>query len=201
MSKRALYTFLGLAAVVAVSIFGVKNDFGLGRNMEMMVNLMRTVSTDYVDTLSADKIMRYGAEGIMRNLDPYCTFLSEEDMKEFRTLTTGKYGGIGSVIRQDSSAVRIAEPYKGSPADLAGLKIGDKIVAIDGKSIAGMKTDQVSSMLRGEPNTTVKVAVEQLLDGKVVTHKIRRQRIAIPSVSYADYVAPGIGYILHSDFF
>ena len=200
MSRRLFYTFVGLATVVAISVFGVKNDFGLGRNMEMMVNLMRTVSTDYVDTLSADKIMRYGAEGIMRNLDPYCTFLSEEDMKEFRTLTTGKYGGIGSVIRQDSSAVRIAEPYKGAPADLAGLKIGDKIVAIDGKSIAGMKTDQVSSMLRGEPHTTVKVAVERLLDGKVVTHKIRRQRIAIPSVSYADYVAPGVGYILHSDF-
>lgn len=200
MSKKALYTFLGLAAVAVVSVFGIKNDFGLGRNMEMMINLMRVVSTEYVDTLTADKIMRYGADGIMRNLDPYCTFLSEEEMKEFRTLTTGKYGGIGSVIRQDSSAVRIAEPYKGSPADRAGLKIGDKIVAIDGKSIAGMKTDQVSSMLRGEPNTTVKVAVEQLLDGKVVTHKIRRQRISIPSVSYADYVAPGIGYILHSDF-
>ena len=121
-------------------------------------------------------------------------------MKEFRTLTTGKYGGIGSVIRQDSNAVRIAEPYKGSPADLAGLKIGDKIVAIDGKSIAGMKTDQVSSMLRGEPNTTVKVTVERLLDSKSVTYKIRRQRISIPSVSYADYVAPGIGYIIHSDF-
>ena len=200
MNKRKIYTILGVVALAALSIFGVKNDLGLGRNMEMMVNLMRVVSTDYVDSISADKIMRHGADGIMRNLDPYCTFLSEEDMKEFRTLTTGKYGGIGSVIRQDSNAVRIAEPYKGSPADLAGLKIGDKIVAIDGKSIAGMKTDQVSSMLRGEPNTTVKVTVERLLDGKSVTHKIRRQRISIPSVSYADYVAPGIGYIIHSDF-
>lgn len=200
MNKRKIYTILGVVALAALSIFGVKNDLGLGRNMEMMVNLMRVVSTDYVDSISADKIMRHGADGIMRNLDPYCTFLSEEDMKEFRTLTTGKYGGIGSVIRQDSNAVRIAEPYKGSPADLAGLKIGDKIVAIDGKSIAGMKTDQVSSMLRGEPNTTVKVTVERLLDSKSVTHKIRRQRISIPSVSYADYVAPGIGYIIHSDF-
>ena len=200
MNKRKIYTILGVVALAALSIFGVKNDLGLGRNMEMMVNLMRVVSTDYVDSISADKIMRHGADGIMRNLDPYCTFLSEEDMKEFRTLTTGKYGGIGSVIRQDSNAVRIAEPYKGSPADLAGLKIGDKIVAIDGKSIAGMKTDQVSSMLRGEPNTTVKVTVERLLDRKSVTHKIRRQRISIPSVSYADYVAPGIGYIIHSDF-
>ena len=200
MSRKKVYTILGVVALAALSIFGVKNDLGLGRNMEMMVNLMRVVSTDYVDTISADKIMRHGADGIMRNLDPYCTFLSEEDMKEFRTLTTGKYGGIGSVIRQDSNAVRIAEPYKGSPADLAGLKIGDKIVAIDGKSIAGMKTDQVSSMLRGEPNTTVKVTVERLLDSKSVTHKIRRQRISIPSVSYADSVAPGIGYIIHSDF-
>ncbi|MBQ3208906.1 MAG: S41 family peptidase [Alistipes sp.] len=200
MSRRVFYTFVGLVAVAGLTIFGVKNDFGLGRNMEMMVNLMRVVGTEYVDTLSADKIMRYGADGIMRNLDPYCTFLSEEEMKDFRTLTTGKYGGIGSVIRQDSSAVRIAEPYRGSPADMAGLKIGDKIVAIDGKSVAGMKTDQVSSMLRGEPNTTVKVAVERLVDGKVVTHKIRRQRISIPSVGYADYVAPGVGYILHSDF-
>ena len=200
MSRKKVYTILGVVALAALSIFGVKNDLGLGRNMEMMVNLMRVVSTDYVDSISADKIMRHGADGIMRNLDPYCTFLSEEDMKEFRTLTTGKYGGIGSVIRQDSNAVRIAEPYKGSPADLAGLKIGDKIVAIDGKSIAGMKTDQVSSMLRGEPNTTVKVTVERLLDSKSVTHKIRRQRISIPSVSYADYVAPGIGYIIHSDF-
>lgn len=200
MSKRLICTVAALTTVAALFVFGVKNDFGLGRNMEMMVNLMRTVSTEYVDSIDADKIMRYGAEGIMRNLDPYCDYLSEEDMKDFRRLTTGKYGGIGALIRQDSNVVRIAEPYKGSPADLAGLKIGDKIVAIDGKSAIGIGSDKVSSLLRGEPNTTVKVSVQQITDDKVVTHKIRRQRIAIPSISYADYVAPGVGYILHSDF-
>lgn len=200
MSRRSVYAIVSLLTVAAVSVFSVKNDFGLGRNMELMVNLMRAVSTEYVDTVDADKIMRHGADGIMRNLDPYCAFFSEEEWKEFRTLTTGKYGGIGSVIRQDSNVVRIAEPYKGSPADLAGLKIGDKIVAIDGKDVVGMKTDQVSGLLRGEPNTTVKVTVERILDGKRATHKIRRQRISIPSVGYTGYVAPGIGYILHSDF-
>lgn len=200
MSRRFAKSVAALTAVAALTIFGAKNDFGLGRNMEMMINLMRAVSTDYVDSLDADKIMRYGAEGIMRNLDPYCEYLSEEDMKDFRMLTSGKYGGIGALIRQDSNVVRIAEPYKGSPADLAGLKIGDKIVEIDGKSAVGMRTDQVSSLLRGEPNTTIKVAVERIADGKVVSHKIRRQRISIPSVSFADYVAPGVGYIVHSDF-
>lgn len=200
MSKKTIFSIATLLVVASVVIFGNNNDFGLGRNMEMMVNLMRTISTDYVDTISSDKIMRHAADGIMRNLDPYCTFLSEKEMKDFRTLTTGKYGGIGAVIRQDSTFVRIAEPYKGSPADMAGLKIGDKIVAIDGKSAEGMTTSQVSENLRGEPNTTVRVAVESVVDGKITEYKIRRQRISIPSVGYVGYVAPGVGYILHSDF-
>ena len=191
---------MALTAVASVAIYSTRNDFGLGRNMEILVNLMRVVSTEYVDQTSADKIMRHGADGIMRNLDPYCNYLSEEEMEDFRRLTTGKYGGIGAVIRQDSNFVRIAEPYKGSPADLAGLKIGDKIVAINGQDAKGMGSDKVSTLLRGEPNTTVKVSVESVVDGKVTTHKIRRQRIAIPSVSYADYVADGVGYIIHSDF-
>lgn len=200
MSKRLFYSILSLIAVASTAIFATKNDFGLGRNMEIMVNLMRTVSTDYVDTTNVEKLMRHGADGIMRNLDPYCTYLSEEDMKDFRTLTTGKYGGIGAVIRQDSNVVRIAEPYKGSPADLAGLKIGDKIIEIDGKSAVGMTTDKVSSLLRGEPNTIIKVTTQSVIDGENREHKIRRQRISIPSIGYAGYVAEGVGYIIHSDF-
>ena len=96
MSKRLFYSLLALTAICATALYSTRNDFGLGRNMEIMVNLMRAVSTEYVDSLSADKIMRHGADGILRNLDPYCSYLSEEDMKEFRRMTTGKYGGIGA---------------------------------------------------------------------------------------------------------
>ena len=200
MSKRLICALAGGVVAISAFVFSVKNDFGIGRNMEIMVNLMRAVSSEYVDSISADKLMRHGADGILRNLDPYCSYLSEEDMQDFRRLTTGKYGGIGALIRQDSSVVRIAEPYKNSPADKAGLKIGDKIVAIDGQDAVGMATDKVSSLLRGEPNTTVRVTVERITDGSRVEHKIRRERISIPSVSYAGYVADGVGYIIHSDF-
>ena len=90
MSKRLIYSILALTAVASLTLYSTRNDFGLGRNMEIMVNLMRAVNTEYVDSVASDKLMRHGADGILRNLDPYCTYLSEEDMKGFRRRTPGK---------------------------------------------------------------------------------------------------------------
>ena len=193
-------TIAAAAIICATSIFATRNDFGLGRNMEIMVNLMHTLATQYVDEVNADDMMRNGAEGITRKLDPYTAFMPEEEMSDFETMTTGRYGGIGALIRQKDDYVMIAEPYQGAPADRAGLKIGDKIVAINGEAAKHFKVEDVSKRLRGEPNSTVRVTVEQLIDGKLVEHKIRRERIAIPSIPYAGYVAEGVGYIRHSDF-
>ena len=203
MKRRILkYT---LIAAVAVSIFvggifATRNDFGLGRNMEIMVNFMHAISTQYVDKVDADEMMKSGAAGITAKLDPYTDFISEKEMPDFEQMTTGRYGGIGSLIRKKGDYVIIAEPYKGSPADESGLKIGDKIVAIDGKDMRGAEIENISKALRGEPNTTVKVTIERLLTGEREELKIRRQRISIPSITYADYVADGVGYIRHADF-
>ncbi len=203
MVKRASKRFVGTVAVMAVAVLLVAashNDFGLGRNMEIMINLMRTLSSNYVDEVDADKMLQHGAKGIVESLDPYTTYLSEADMKEFRRGVTGKYGGIGALIRQDSDYVRIAEPYRNSPSDRAGLHIGDKIIAIDGVSAKGITTADVSSRLRGEPNTEVRVTIESVIDGVQRECRIRRERITIPSVSYAGFVADGVGYIVHADF-
>ena len=203
MKRRILkYT---LIAAVAVSIFvggifATRNDFGLGRNMEIMVNFMHAISTQYVDKVDADEMMKSGAAGITAKLDPYTDFISEKEMPDFEQMTTGRYGGIGSLIRKKGDYVIISEPYKGSPADESGLKIGDKIVAIDGKDMRGAEIENISKALRGEPNTTVKVTIERLLTGEREELKIRRQRISIPSITYADYVADGVGYIRHADF-
>lgn len=203
MKQKILkYTLIiaALVSVVAGGIFATRNDFGLGRNMEIMVNLMHAISTQYVDKVDADEMMRNGAEGITSKLDPYTDFIPEKDMPDFETMTTGRYGGIGALIRKKGDYVIIAEPYKGSPADENGLKVGDKIVAIDGKDMKGAKVEDISKRLRGEPNTTVKVTVERLLTGEREELKIRRRRIAIPSITYAGYVAEGVGYIRHADF-
>ena len=188
-----------LVAAAALTLFAARNDFGLGRNMEITVNMMRALSLEYVDEVDPDHLMEGAARGMVEDLDPYTEYIPEEGMQDFELLTTGKYGGIGSLIRQKEDYVRIAQPYQHSPADKAGLKIGDKIIAIDGKDARGFTTEQVSERLKGEPGSTVKVTVEHL-DGTRQSVAIRRERIAIPGGPYAGWVTDGIGYIRHSDF-
>ena len=197
---RYIVAAVVLVAVAGTFMFAGRDDFGLGRNMELLVNMMRSLTTHYVDKLNPDDLMRNAADGMVANLDPYTSYLSEEDMKEFERATTGKYGGIGALIRKRGDYVVISEPYKGSPADRAGLKAGDKIVAIDKESAKGFTTEQVSSRLKGDPNTNVKVTIESLIDGKSRTLTIRRERIAIPGISYAGMLNDSIGYIHHVDF-
>ena len=203
MKRRLLkYTLLAVAlvALFVCGTFATRNDFGLGRNMEIMVNFMHAISTQYVDKVDADEMMKNGAAGITAKLDPYTDFISEKEMPDFEQMTTGRYGGIGSLIRKKGDYAIIAEPYKGSPADESGLRIGDKIVAVDGKEMRGSEIDNISKALRGEPNTTVKITIERLLTGEREELKIRRRRISIPSITYAGYVAEGVGYIRHADF-
>jgi len=199
---RKTYRYLlgGLAlAAASLTLFAARNDFGLGRNMEIAVNMMRTLSLEYVDEVDPDKLMEGAAAGMVDALDPYTEFIPETAISNFEFLTTGKYGGIGSLIRQKEDYVRIAQPYQGSPADRAGFRIGDKIVAIDGQDARGFTSEQVSSRLKGEPGSKVKVTVEHL-DGTRQTAALVRERIAIPGVPYAGWAAEGIGYIRHSDF-
>ncbi len=200
--KRVYY--IGVVALLSiVSIAAMRNDFGLNRNIEIMVNIMRELSENYVDEVDPDLLLQYATEGIARRLDPYTQYLPEEEMSSFEVLTTGKYGGIGSLIRADSDFVRIAQPYEGSPADRSGLVIGDKIVAIDGQSVKGFSTDQVSSQLKGTPDSKVTLTVRKLVSGQDEQVEILRERISIPALPYYGFVgerADSIGYIQHSEF-
>ncbi|MBQ8581591.1 MAG: S41 family peptidase [Alistipes sp.] len=201
--RKSSYNYLGAAAALMLLaggfIYGHKEDFGLGRNMELAVNMMRELSLNYVDSVDTDKLMEGAAAGMVRNLDPYTEFIPEKEVSEFEMLTTGKYGGIGSLIRQKGDYVIIAQPYEGSPADKAGLKIGDRILSIGNDSAKGFTTEQVSARLKGEPNTAVQLTIERL-DGTKHELQIMRERITIPAISYSGWVVDGVGYIRHDDF-
>ncbi len=196
--KRLLAAAL-LVVVVGGFLYGHREDFGLGRNMELTVNMMRELSLNYVDSVDTDKLMKDAAAGMVRNLDPYTEFIPEEEMSDFEVLTTGKYGGIGSIIRKKGDYVIITQPYENSPADKAGLKIGDRILKIGDEDAKGFTVEEVSSRLKGDPNTAIRLTIESL-DGTVRELQLMRERISIPAISYVGWVADGVGYIRHDDF-
>lgn len=205
MNKKIKYALGVLLVAGVVLVFSgadksENSDFRLGRNMEILMNLFRDVNLFYVDSVSPDKLLEDAATGMTGKLDPYTEYIPEEDMADFEILTTGKYGGIGALIRKKGDWVVIAQPYKGFPADRAGLKIGDKIVEIEGQDARGFDPARVSSLLKGDPGTTVRLKVERFATGKVEPVSIRRERIVISGVPYHGFVADSIGYIQHSDF-
>lgn len=191
---------MGLFALLLVTLtFARRDDFGLGRNMEIAVNVMRELTINYVDSVDSDRLMQSAADGMVRSLDPYTEFIPESEVSSFEAMTTGKYGGVGAVIRQKGDYVMVAQPYEGSPSDRAGLKIGDRFLSIAGEDAKGFTVEQVSSRLKGDPGTKVAIEVEHL-DGSRLACEIERERISIPGVPYAGWAAEGIGYIRHSDF-
>ena len=191
------------AAIVLGSCFFIsagKTDFDVAKNLEVMFNLFREVNLNYVDETDPDELMKKGAAGMLSGLDPYTEFLSEDAMENFEVLTTGKYGGIGSLIRKKDDWVVIAEPYRGFAADKAGLKIGDKILTIDDFDARNATTEQVSSRMKGDPGTTLRLKVERFTDGAVEELEIRRERITLSGISYSGMLNDSVGYIAHADF-
>lgn len=202
MKNKIKYLLCGAALLLLAGVFIAADDphFKLGRNMEILVNMMRDVNMFYVDETDPEKLLKDAAAGMLGNLDPYTEFMPAEEMENFELLTTGKYGGIGSVIRKKDEYVIIAQPYKGSPADKAGLKVGDKLLEVNGVKAVGMESEKVSAMLKGSPGTTVTLKVQKLMSGAEETLAITRERIMIPGVPYYGFVNDSIGYIQHGDF-
>lgn len=189
-------TFL-LSVGLASYSFAVKNNsFEIAKNLEIFAAIFRELDAFYVDEISPQKFVRSGIEGMMSSLDPYTTFISEDEMGSYEMQTTGKYGGIGSLIRKSGDYVVIIEPYEGSPSVKSDLRAGDKIIKIDGISAKGKNSDDVSKMLKGEPNTQVKLVIERLGELKPIEKIITREEIVIKNVPYYGLIeGTNIGYI------
>ena len=191
---------LAVVGAKAQDVERAARDFDLGRATEILANMMREFDVSYVEDITADELLDAAAKGMIAATDPYTEYLSESALDDFELMTTGRSGGVGSLIRKRGDYVIFAQPYKGSPSDLAGIKIGDKILAIDGEDMRGCTTEDVSTRLKGEPESGVTVVVEHNIGAVVDTVRLQRRRISIPSVTYAGILRDGIGYVAHNDF-
>ena len=200
VSVVVLVGVVTIASASAQSTERNRRDFELGKSIEILSNIMREFEVGHVDNIEANELLTSAAAGMISATDPYSEYLPEEAMADFEMLTTGRYAGVGSLIRKKGDYILFAQPYKNSPSDEAGVKIGDKILAINGEDMKGRPVEDISSRLRGEPETAVEVVVERNYDSAIDTLNITRRRILIPSVGYAGYIRDGVAYIMHNDF-
>lgn len=192
--KKTLIILLGLMAMMPVRAQS-EHAFEVAKNLDIFNTLYRQLDIFYVDTLEADKLMRIGINAMLEELDPYTVYYPEEDMGDLKMMTTGKYGGIGSVIRmRKDSTVIVAEPYAGMPAAEVGLQIGDVMLKIDDKDLKGMSTSEVSDLLRGEPGTTFVLRIQRPGEKKPRDIKITRRNIKVSAIPYYGLMGD-VGYI------
>lgn len=190
--------------VVAVVAFGFltggqeSRDFKLTKNLDIYISLMRELNAFYVDEIDPEKLVHKSIAGMLSTLDPYTTFYPEEDTGDLDFMTTGKYGGFGSLIRKSGDYIQVTNVYRGFPADKNGIRPGDLMISIDGVSLRNVTSDKASDMLKGEPGTEAEIVIRR--NGEELTKKLRRERISISAVPYYGMVDGNTGYIRFTNF-
>jgi carboxyl-terminal processing protease len=173
-------------------------DFRMAKNLDIFFSLFRELNTFYVDQIDPDKVIKAGIDNMLKTLDPYTVYFPESEADDFAILTTGKYGGIGSLVRNSGDYVVISEVYKGFPADKAGIKPGDLLKKVDGVSLKGLPTDKVSERLKGNPGTDINVTIDR--NGKETDYPLKREKIIMPPVPYFGMLDSKTGYIRFTSF-
>lgn len=173
-------------------------DFRIAKNLDIFFSLFRELNTFYVDEINPDKLIKTAIDNMLKSLDPYTVYYPESEVDEFTFMTTGKYGGIGSLVRSNGNYVVITEVYKGFPADQAGIKAGDILKKVNGVNLKGLIADSVSEKLKGNPGTPLTLTIER--NGKEADYTLKREKIVIPPVPYYGMIDPKTGYIRLTSF-
>lgn len=200
--KRIAFLLLCCYALIGVQAQNKNHNFNVAKNIDVFTNIYQSLDMMYVDTLDANQVIGNGIEAMLNSLDPYTVYYTQEKEEELSTMITGKYAGIGALIKYNNQIknVVIDQPYANTPSALAGLQKGDIILAIDNLSMAGKDNSFVSNHLRGTAGTTFQLKVKRPVSGKVFTVKITRKSIQLPAVPYYGMRPKNIAYINLSSF-
>ena len=202
MIKRLLlclcvFTFLSQANVFAQGTSNKDHNFKVAKNLETFSAIYKYLDLMYVDTLNADEVIGNGINAMLSSLDPYTVYYPEDKVKELDMMISGKYAGIGALIRYDLKLnnVIIDEPYENMPAAEAGLKKGDIILSVNDSSMYKKSTSYVSDHLRGDAGSTFLLKIKRPSTGKTMKFKLTRKAIQMPAVPYYGLQQNGIGYL------
>ncbi|MEG1762576.1 MAG: S41 family peptidase [Bacteroidales bacterium] len=197
MNKNTLIFLLLWLTFGSVTTFAQKEnkDFEILKNLEIFSSVYKELHLNYVDEVKSGELIKTALDAMLRTLDPYTVYIPEAEIEDFKILTLGQYGGIGSTIHYRNGAVYISEPYKDFPAHKAGLLPGDKILKINGQDTKGKSTEDVSSLLKGQAGTSLELTIERIGVNKPLSFSMLRQEIKIDNVTFAGILKDQIAYI------
>lgn len=196
MKKKIIIPILAAVTLLVGSSF--KNDFfEIAKQLEIFTTMFKELNMNYVDDTNPAELMDTAIKSMLNELDPYTQFMNEQDVEGFKISTAGEYSGIGAVVRNFEGKLIIIEPYKGYPADKAGLKAGDEIIQIGDIKLSDFK-ENATELLKGSNNTTVDIQYKR--QGEINSTTVSRQEIEIDAVPYANMIDPQTGYIVLSKF-
>ncbi len=200
---KSIYKKSIIGFVIILGLFGLStqlNDFEIAKNLEIFSNIYRELNTFYVDEVDPEYLMETGANAMLNSLDPYTTYIPENEVAQFRSTITGKYGGVGASIMQGKEHVIISLPYLGGPAQVAGLQVGDEMIEIDGENVEGNSVRQISNKMRGVPNSDVDIKIKRYGFDKPLAFTLTRKEIKVTNTPYHGMIQNDIAYIVLSSF-
>ena len=202
MKKVLISLLMVLIAAPAFAQIDRDHDFKTAKNMDIFNSIYKNLDLMYVDTLDAEEVVGNGIKAMLGSLDPYTTYYPEEKVNELKNMLTGKYAGVGAVVRYNFQLQRvcISEPYENMPAAEVGLKKGDIILSIDNEDMTNKDVAYVSDHLRGDPGTSFILKVKRPSTGKTLKVKVTRRTIQMPFLPYYGMLEGGFGYINFNSF-
>ncbi|MBN1821658.1 MAG: S41 family peptidase [Prolixibacteraceae bacterium] len=203
MKIRKLTIAMIIILIAGIGLFSFNNDqknFNIAKNLDIYYTLFNELNTFYVDEINPNKLVKSSIDQMLNSLDPYTNYISEDDIEDFRFMTTGEYAGIGALIGKQNGQIVISESYEGYPAQINGIKAGDILLEVAGKSTENMSTEDVSSLLKGPARKPVKVKLQRPGEKKPFELEIVREKISIDAVPYYGMLDKSTGYIRLSNF-
>lgn len=201
LKKRYLFPVL-FAAVAGIAAVNVENGkyFEIAKNIELFANVYREINTNYVDELDPARTMRIGIDAMLKSLDPFTNYISESEIEGYRFLSEGKFNGIGATIQKIGDFPVVTETTENCPAFKAGLKAGDVIVSVDGKSAKGRDADEVYDIMKGAPGSEMELKIKRPGENKEMKITVKRDEVEVSNVPYHGMLKDNIGYLTLTTF-
>ena len=199
---RRLLFLLGLPLVLVVVLAASAKDdyFEMSKQLEIMQSAFRELNLFYVDELAPGELMETGIKAMLAQLDPYTRYFPETKMEDVRFMQTGEYGGVGASIETRNGQTIVVDLLEGEPAEQAGLQLGDVVMRVNGRDLAGLDQNQIGDLLQGATGTDVTVDIQRPGTREILTFELQRQKVKVPDVPYQGMLSETTGYLALNSF-